>query len=248
MKISVVTACFNSAKTIAYAVESFLRQRHSDKELIVVDGASTDDTLSIVRSFGADDLVVISRPDRGPYDAMNSGLAAFRGDAVGFLNSDDRFKDEHSLSTFAGALEDADIAYGNLDFVSDHESCRVVRRWRSTPFHKRAFANGWMPPHPTFYARRKVIDAVGRFDLRYRIAADYDFMLRAMELHDFRSAFIDRVLVDMMQGGDSTSGMRAYVISNFESLYSRRVWLDAGPIDRAFVAKPLRKLTQFVVR
>ena len=247
MKISVVTVCFNSAKTIGYAIESFLHQRHPDKELIVIDGASTDETLGIVRSFGGAPIVIMSEPDHGMYDAMNKGLAAFSGDAVGFLNSDDRFKDAQALGHVAAGVEEADIVYGNLDFVSDHASGRVVRRWRSSRFHKRSFVNGWMPPHPTFYVRRKVIDAVGRFDLRYRMASDYDFMLRCMELHDFRIAFVDRVLVDMMQGG-MTSGVKAYVRTNFEALRSRQIWLDAAPLDRALVAKPLRKLGQFWAR
>ena len=248
MKISVVTVCFNSAATIASALESFLRQNHSDKELIIIDGASSDDTLSIVRSFGGDDLVVISEPDSGLYEAMNKGLANYSGDAVGFLNSDDRFKDSDALSQIADALEDADIVHGNIDFVADHEGGRLVRRWQGEPYTRRAFANGWMPPHPTFYTRRRVVDAVGRFDLRYRIAADYDFMLRAMELHDFRAAFVDRVLVDMMHGGASTSGVKAYLKSNFEALHSRRRWLSVPRIDKAFIVKPLRKLTQFMVR
>lgn len=247
MKISVVTVCFNSAATIAYAVESFLRQNHPDKELVIVDGASSDDTLAIVRSIGGDDPIVISEPDRGLYDAMNKGLANYSGDAVGFLNSDDRFKDCEALSHIAEGLEDADIVHGNIDFVADHDSHRLVRRWQGGAYYKGSFANGWMPPHPTFYARRRVFDAVGRFDLHYRIAADYDLMLRAMELHDFRAAFVDRVLVDMLHGGDSTSGVKAYLKSNYEALHSRRKWLNAPPIDKAFVAKPLRKLTQFLV-
>ncbi len=248
MKISVVTVCCNSARTIGHTVESFLAQSHPYKELIIVDGASRDGTLDIVRSFASDDMKIISEPDKGIYDAMNKGLAAFTGDAIGFLNSDDRFKDESALAHIAAGLNDADVVFGDLDFVTDHNSRKVVRRWRGTPYRPRAFATGWMPPHPTFYVRRAVVDAVGRFDMTYRIAADYDFMLRAMELHDFRAAMIDQVLIDMMQGGDSTSGLKAYVKSNFEALRSRQKWLDAGAFDRALVAKPLRKISQFLVR
>jgi glycosyltransferase involved in cell wall biosynthesis len=247
MKISVVTVCFNSARTIRHTVESFLAQSHPDKELIIVDGASRDATLDVVGALATDDVRIVSAPDDGIYDAMNKGLGLYAGDAVGFLNSDDRFKDEHALAHIAAALDDADISFGDLDFVGDHETAEVVRRWRSTRYSRGAFASGWMPPHPTFYVRRAVVDAVGRFDTSFRIAADYDFMLRAMELHDFRAHRIDRVLIDMMQGGDSTSGLKAYVTSNFESLRSRQRWLNAGPLDRALVAKPLRKLGQFLV-
>lgn len=248
MKISVVTTCLNSEATIGYTLESFFRQRHSEKELLVIDGGSSDGTLSIVGSYPQGDVVVISEPDRGAYDAMNKGLGAFSGEAVGFLNSDDRLRDDEVLSEIAGALDEADIAYGNLDFVFDHASQRLVRRWRSSTFQKRAFLRGWMPPHPTFYVRRKVIDVVGQFDQGYRIAADYDYMLRAMELHDFRAVHIDRVLVDMMHGGSSTAGFKAYVIGNLEASRSRQRWLDADRFDMALVTKPLSKVMQFLVR
>jgi glycosyltransferase involved in cell wall biosynthesis len=248
MKISVVTTCLNSERTVGYTLDSYFRQQHSEKELIVVDGGSTDRTLSIVRSFPQSDVILISEPDRGAYDAMNKGLRVFSGDAVGFLNSDDRFRDGQTQSEIADALEDADIAYGNLDFVADHASQKLVRRWQSSPFQKKSFIRGWMPPHPTLYARRKVIDAVGFFDDRYRIAADYDYMLRAMELHDFRSVHINRVLVDMMYGGSSTAGIKAYLISNLEAARSRQRWLDAEIFDMALIAKPLRKVTQFLAR
>ncbi|MEX0852699.1 MAG: glycosyltransferase family 2 protein [Bauldia sp.] len=248
MRVSVVTVCFNSARTIRSALESFFAQDHPDKELVVVDGASTDGTLAMVEAFAGEDLTVMSAPDRGIYDAMNKGLAAFSGDAVGFLNSDDRFKDGQVLSRIAAALKAADIVHGNLDFVSDHETGAVVRRWRSSAFRKHCFAGGWMPPHPTFYVRRAVVEAVGGFDLGYRTAADYDFMLRAMEFYDFRTTFVDSTLIDMRYGGDSTAGLRAYLRGNLEARRSRRTWLNAGIVDRAFFAKPLSKVTQFVTR
>ena len=246
MKISVVTVCFNSAATIGRTLESFFAQEHAAKELVVVDGGSSDATLEIVSSFPARDVVVISEQDRGIYDAMNKGLAAFRGDAVGFLNSDDRFKDAQALSAIADALAESHIAYGDLDFVRCHERGEVVRRWRTSPWRKGAFRQGWMPAHPTFYCRREVIEAVGAFDVRYRVAADYDHMLRAMELHDFRAAPAGRVLVEMLQGGESTSGLKSHLHHNLEALDSRRRWLGAGLVDYALFAKPLRKLPQLV--
>ncbi|MET0274577.1 MAG: glycosyltransferase family 2 protein [Phenylobacterium sp.] len=246
MKVSVVTVCWNSAKTIGHTLESFFRQDHADKELVIVDGASKDATLEIVRSFPSDGVVVISEPDRGIYDAMNKGLAAFSGQAVGFLNSDDRFKDENALSAIAEALSHSQIAFGDLDIVRSHEQGEVLRRWRSAPYRKGGFKQGWMPAHPTFYCRREVIETVGAFDLRYRVAADYDYMLRAMELFDFRAAPTRRVLVDMLHGGESTAGFSAHLHHNLEALDSRRRWLGAGRVDYALFAKPLRKLTQLI--
>jgi len=246
MRISVVTVCRNAAATIGDALASFFRQSHADKQLVVVDGASTDGTLAVVRSFAGEALTVISEPDRGLYDAMNKGLAVFSGDAVGFLNADDRFHDEGSLAAVADALETADICYADLDYVDAAQRAQVVRRWRSTPWRKGGFRRGWMPAHPTFYCRRRVVDQVGGFDLRYRLAADYDFMLRALELADFSAVHIPRVLVDMGAGGLSSASLRARLCHNLEALQSRRRWLGAGLVDYALFAKPLGKAAQLI--
>lgn len=247
MKISVITVCFNAEQTIAYTVESFLKQAHADKELIVVDGGSRDATVDIVRRFAGEGIVIVSEPDDGIYDAANKGLQLYTGEAVGMLNADDRFADIDALSRINAALGEADIAFGNLDFVSNHESSDVVRRWRGSAYEPGSFRVGWMPAHPTFYVRRRVINRIGGFDTRYRIAADYDFMLRALELHDFHPAFIDAVLVQMMTGGESTSGIRSTVAHNYEALQSRRQHLNAGFIDYGAFAKPLRKLGQLQI-
>lgn len=247
MRISVITVCRNAAPTIGRTLESFFLQSHPDKELLVVDGASTDGTLEIVRSFARDGLTAISEPDLGLYDAMNTGLGAFRGDAVGFLNADDRFHGPETLAMLAEALGKADVCYGDVDYIGGAARDRIVRRWRATAWRKGGFRRGWMPAHPTFYCRRRVVDAVGRFDLRYHLAADYDFMLRALELTDFNAARIDRVLVDMDTGGRTSASLQARLRHNFEALASRRRWLGAGPIDYALFAKPLGKASQIVL-
>lgn len=244
MKISVVTVCRNAAATISRALESFFQQDHPGKELVVVDGASTDETVAIARSFACDGVKIISEPDQGLYDAMNKGLRTFEGEAVGFLNADDSFHDSGALSAIAASLESADICYGDLDVVRDPR--RVVRRWRCTPWRRGGFRSGWMPPHPTFYCRRRVVENVGAFDLRYRLAADYDFMLRALELGAYVPARIPRVLVDMGDGGLSSGSVSARIRHNLEALDSRRRWLGAWMVDYALFAKPLGKVTQFV--
>lgn len=248
MKISVVTVCFNSAATIAHTIESFLEQEHPDKELVVVDGGSKDSTLEIVRSYPQDRIAVVSEPDRGIFDAMNKGLALFGGDAVGFLNSDDRFHDRGVLADVAAALAEHAIVFGDIDFVADHRTSRIVRQWRSTPFRPGAFRAGWMAPHPSLYVRRQVAEAVGAFDLSYRISADYDWMLRAFELTGAAARRLERTFVDMQVGGNSTRGLLTYVRGNMEALSARRRWLSAPPLDWALVAKPLAKLPQFVSR
>ena len=216
--------------------------------MVVIDGASKDETLRVVEGFACDQIRVVSEPDKGLYDAMNKGLGLFSGDAVGFLNADDRYNDAQVLSDIATGLADVDIVYGDLDFVTNHQASEVVRTWRGTAWRKGAFRRGWMPAHPTFYVRRGVIEAVGRFDTSLRIAADYDYMLRAMELGGFDSKLLSRTLVQMMTGGASTSGVRGYITSNLEALRARRRWLGSGLIDTALLAKPLGKIGQFIAR
>ncbi len=245
MKISVVTVCLNAASTIRFTLDSFAAQTHPEKELLVIDGGSTDGTPDIARSYARDGVAVFSEPDEGIYDAMNKGLERVRGAAVGFLNADDRFAAPDCLSEIALALRDADIAFGHLVFVEDHERPSVVREWRASPYRPGGFRAGWAPPHPTFYLRREAAEAVGRFDRRFHLAADYDYMLRAFELHRFRSVLIDRVLVEMRHGGASTRGPGAYLRGNFEALRSRQLRLASGLVDRALVLKPLRKVAQF---
>ena len=246
MRLSVFTVCFNSAKTIDHTIQSFLGQDHEDKELVVVDGSSTDRTVEIVRSYSADNIHVVSEPDEGMYDALNKALRIYTGDAFGVLNSDDAYHDQTTLSRVADALERTDAVHGHLNFVECQSSKKIVRRWRGEPMPSKGFRTGWMPAHPTFYARREVADSVGEFDLSWGIAADYDWMLRALECEQFGLELIDHVMVDMAQGGKSTRGVGAYVNHNLEALKSRQKWLGAGLVDYALIAKPARKLRQFL--
>lgn len=244
MKISVVTASYNSQATIGFTIQSFLEQDHPEKEMLVIDGASSDATLKIVESFGSDAIRVFSQKDQGVYDAMNKGFHLFEGDAIGFLNSDDTFHDSRVLSDIAAALQDADIAYGDLHMVTDHRSKRVVRSWRGGTFNRHSFQLGWVPPHPTFYMRKEVALKVGDYDLSYVTTADYDYMLRAMALNDFRARYIPRVLVDFQIGGISTQGWRITLRANLECLRSRRQHLNAPIIDPAFFLRFVRRIFQ----
>ncbi|MBR0713131.1 glycosyltransferase family 2 protein [Bradyrhizobium liaoningense] len=244
MKISVITASYNSEATIGTTIESFLGQTHPDKEMLVVDGASGDSTLKIVESFGSRDIRVISEPDKGVYDAMNKGLRLYTGAAVGFLNSDDTFHDSTVLAAIATALQDADIVYGDLNMVTDHRTKALVRAWRGGHFRRNSFQLGWVPPHPTFYMRREVAQKVGDHDLSYVTTADYDYMLRALALNDFRVTYLPRVIADFQMGGISTSGWRVTLRGNLECLRSRQEHLNAPFIDAAFFLRFIRRIFQ----
>jgi glycosyltransferase len=244
MKISVITASYNSEASIGATIESFLAQTHPDKEMLVVDGASTDATVKIVESFGSSDIRIVSERDMGVYDAMNKGLRLFTGDAVGFLNSDDTFHDPAVLAAIAAAMAESDIVYGDLDMVADHTTKKLVRHWRGGKFGRRSFQLGWVPPHQAFYMRREVANKVGDHDLSYITASDYDYMLRALALNRFRVTYLPRVIADFQMGGISTSGWRVTLRGNLECLRSRRQHLGAPIIDAAFFLRFARRILQ----
>ena len=244
MKISVVTASYNSEATIGFTIESFLAQNYPEKEMLVIDGVSSDATLKIVESFGSDAIRVFSEKDDGVYDAMNKGFRVFQGDAIGFLNSDDTFHDSGVLADIAAALQDSDIVYGDLNMVTDHRTKRLFRSWRGGAFRRYSFQLGWVPPHPTFYMRREVAEKVGDYDLSYITTADYDYMLRALALNDFRVRYIPRVIVDFQIGGISTRGWAVTARGNLDCLRSRRQHLNAPFIDAAFFLRFLRRIFQ----
>lgn len=245
MKISVITVCLNSAKSVAGTIRSFVEQTHPDKELILIDGGSHDETVRIARSFEHPAIRIYSEPDNGIYDAMNNGLGIYNGDAVGFLNSNDTFHNAHALASIARGLASADAAFGDIAFVADHHSKKVIRTWKAGPYRRGSFRSGWMPPHPTFYVRRDLANRIGGFDVQYGTAGDYDFMLRGLELYARTVQYIPEILVDFQYGGRSTRSFSAYIAGNFNCLKSRRRHLHAPILDLALIAKPLRKLNQF---
>ena len=244
MKISVIMAAYNSSATIAPAVESFLAQDYPDKELIVIDGASRDDTCAIVRAFESPLIRLHSEPDKGIYDAMNKGLARVTGDAFGCLNSDDCYARPDALRLIAEGLARADLVSGQLNFVREHDGSAPVRIWRPEQYRTGAYRRGFSLPHPTTYARRAVLDHVGKFSTEYRSASDYDWLMRALEVHGFSHAVIETVLVNMRIGGESTAGLAAILQNSRELLAIRRDRLGSGPIDAALFLNLIKKFGQ----
>ena len=199
MLISVVTAVRNRADTIGAAVASVQGQGHGQVEHVVQDGASTDGTLAAVRAAADARTRLVSEPDSGIYDAINRGIARAQGEVIGLMHSDDLFADAGVLEAVAAAFADpgVDAVYGDLDYVAAADTTRVIRRWRSGAFTPARLAQGWMPPHPTLYLRRRVVAAFGAYDTSYRIAADYDAVLRWFGQPGFRAVYIPKVFVKM---------------------------------------------------
>jgi glycosyltransferase len=241
VKISIITVAYNSGQTIADTLRSVAAQTHP-AEHIVVDGASKDDTLTQVSRYGRHVAKLTSEPDAGIYDAMNKGLEMAAGDFVGFLNADDVLASPETLARMARHMSEADIVYGDLVYVDPERTNRVVRRWHSGAFTPKRLRFGWMPPHPCFYFRKSSLPNM-RFDLGYRIAADYDFMLRCLQGR-LRISYVPEVLVRMRNGGASNRSVGAMFQKSREDLSVIRRHRVGGYFT--LVSKNLRKLPQFV--
>lgn len=248
MKISVITAVYNNRATLADALDSALAQDHSDTELIIIDGASTDGTLAVIQRYAGSLTHVVSAPDRGIYDALNKGLGLATGEVVGFLHSDDRYADDRVLSRIDAALADPNIdaCYGDLCYVRQEDTERVVRFWRSGEYHRRRLAWGWMPPHPTFYARRAIYQRLGGFDLDYQIAADYDCLLRFLSVGQINCAYIPEILINMRLGGVSNRSLGKILQKSRED-YQALQRYQVGGLG-TLLMKNLQKLPQFFQR
>ncbi len=249
MKITVITVCFNSAASIADTLDSVAAQSHPDIEHIVIDGASADETVAIVRDRGQHVARLISEPDRGIYDAMNKGLGLATGDLVGFLNADDMFAHRHVVASIARAAQGdptADAVYGDIVYVRADRPDQVLRYWRSGEFTRSKLRFGWMPPHPTFYVRAAKLAEIGHFNDQLRIAADYDFVLRSLARPDARAAYVRDVLVRMRMGGASNRSIKAMLRKSQEDLWAlKRSGIGGWP---TLICKNLRKLPQFLFR
>jgi glycosyltransferase involved in cell wall biosynthesis len=224
LSISVITAVFNRADTIGQALDSVQTQTLANVEHVVIDGASTDGTVAVLESRRERISVLVSEKDAGIYDALNKGLGLATGDVVGLMHSDDFFADERVLEKVAAAFSDPNVdgVYGDLDYVAKDKSERIIRRWRSGPYDPTKLAWGWMPPHPTLYLRRSVIEKWGGFDTSFHIAADYDQMLRYLAKGRIRLAYIPEVLVKMRVGGESNRSLSRIVRKSREDYRALR--------------------------
>ncbi|WP_130433479.1 glycosyltransferase family 2 protein [Rivibacter subsaxonicus] len=249
MRITVITVAYNSAATIADTLASVASQSHPDIEHIVIDGGSRDGTVELVRARGGRVARFVSEPDRGIYDAMNKGLALATGELVGFLNSDDVYADPEVLARIAHAMRSpaVDACHGDLVFVDPTRPDKVVRYWQSRQHERGLCARGWMPAHPTFYARREAYQRHGDYDLSFRIAADFEMCLRLLDVAGLRSAYIPEILVRMRTGGESTRSLANVLKSNREA--ARACVKHGLPGGAGFMLrKVVSKLPQLVRR
>lgn len=225
MKVSIITVCFNSAATIRNTIESVLEQNYPDIEYLIVDGGSTDETMSIVSEYGPRIATVISEPDFGIYDAMNKGIHLASGEIIGILNSDDVYMDMNSVAQLVSPIIEgrSDSTFADLIVVSANDLNKVVRYYDSSYFSPEKFRFGWMPAHPTFFVKKLCYEMVGDYSLDYKIAADYEMLIRLLLIAKVTYTYISKPLIKMRLGGVSTASLTRNWILNREIVKACRL-------------------------
>lgn len=237
MKISIITATYNSAATVRDTIDSVLRQAYSDYEYIIKDGGSKDKTLEICKEyeprFGGR-MKIISAPDKGIYDAMNIGIEVAAGDVVGLLNSDDFYTSNDVLQVIADTFlkNDIDAVYGDIHFVKDGALDKQVRYYSSALFKRGYMRLGFMPAHPSFYCKKACYEKYGYFDTSFKIAADFENLLRLIFIGEIKTKYIKKDFVTMRTGGASTAGFNSRVTIMKEHL---RAFKKNGVYSNAFL-------------
>ena len=248
MKISIITVVYNNEKTIQDAMQSVLGQTYKNIEYVIIDGSSKDNTVNLIKEYKDQLGHFVSEKDNGLYDAMNKGIQACTGDVIGILNSDDLYQDSQVIAAVMEEFKNdkvLDIVYGDLVYVKSNDTNTIVRNWKSKEYYKRFFENANVPPHPALFVRSKVYKEAGLFDLQFKLAADYELMLRMFKKHNFKSKYINRLIIKMRLGGATNQSYTNIVNQNKEIL---RAWKVNG-LQAPFYLMPLRiikRLSQFI--
>jgi glycosyltransferase involved in cell wall biosynthesis len=224
LKASVITVCLNNEGSIERTLKSVAEQTNVSVEHILIDGASTDRSLSIISQYQRPALVFKSEPDEGIYDAMNKGLAIAKGEIICFLNADDYYVSPNTLSLVVDTIEkfNLDVLLADVCFFRSGYRGKPLRRYRAARFNPKRLAWGWMPAHPALFARRSVYDHIGPFDKSFRIAGDYEWIVRAFRSVKLRYQHLPKVLVNMQTGGVSTRGLASTWLLNKEVIRACR--------------------------
>ena len=224
MKVSIITACYNSVRTIADSLDSVASQTYPDIEHVIVDGGSTDGTLDVLKAHSKRIAKIVHGPDRGIYDALNKGIAASTGNVVGFLHSDDVYAGPRVIEEVVGKMraEALETLYGDVAFVRGDDFERVARVYSSRRFRPSRIGWGWMPAHPAMFVSSRLFQRYGPFKIDYAIAGDFEFVARVFAKPTFRYAYLPKVLVKMRMGGSSTKGLRSTLVLNREVLRACR--------------------------
>ena len=250
MRISIISSCYNSELTITETLNSIELQTYDDIELIIVDGNSKDNTLNIIQNFKEKflNIKIISENDNGVYDALNKGIELASGDIIGFLHSDDIFKSNTVLSDIVLIFKNNDVdgVYGDLQYVKSTDINNVIRNWKSRKFYPEMIKNAWMPPHPTLFLRKEVYEKHGHFDTSFKIAADYEFILRIFKDQFLKFEYLPKTITTMRLGGISNGSLRNIALKVKEDYRAMRKHKVGNIFTLA--RKTLSKLDQYFKR
>ena len=218
IKVSIITVSFNSVATIPDTINSVVNQSYPNIEYIIIDGASSDGTRDVINSYGQKITKFTSESDNGIYDALNKGIKLASGDIVGILNSDDFFYNSMVIEKIVKAFIDnrIDAVIGDVQFVDPVQTSKVVRYYSSKKFNLSKFRFGFMPPHPSFYVKRELFEKLGYYKTDYKIAADYELLLRFLSIHGIKCKYLGIPFVSMRTGGVSNKSISSNITLNKE--------------------------------
>ena len=217
MKISIITCVLNNQRFIEDSIKSFENQDYQNKEHVIIDGGSSDNTVEIVEKFRKKNLIFFSSRDNGIYDALNKGINFSSGNIIGILHSDDFFENKNVISNVIEVFKntDADLVYGDLVYVSKNKQNKI-RHWQAGEFFEKNIKKGWMPPHPAVFVKKKIFDRIGNYNTDYKISSDYDFLIRALIDRSIKKKYIQKTLVNMRIGGVSNKSIFNLIKKTFE--------------------------------
>lgn len=220
MKVSIITATFNSEESIKSCLDSVLNQNYNDLEYLIIDGKSHDKTLTIVNKLSNNfkEIKIISEKDKGIYDALNKGIKLATGDIIGFVHSDDLLNSKNIIDDIVSMIksENFDGVYGDLQYVDISNTQKVLRNWTSSEFTHSLLKEGWMPPHPSLFLKKEVYKKHGLFDLNFKISADYDFILRVFNDFQLKFGYLPKVITRMRLGGISNNNLKNIILKTKE--------------------------------
>ncbi len=242
MIVSIITAVLNNKELIEYCIKSVINQTYQNIEYIIIDGGSTDGTIEVMKRYEDKITKWISEPDKGIYDALNKGIKLASGEIIGFLHADDVYANDEVIEKVANVFikYNVDSCYGDLQYVDKNNTDKIIRYWKSQPYRDGLFRKGWMPPHPTFFVKREVYEKYGFFNTDFKIAADYELMLRFFEKHKITTYYIPEVLIKMRLGGVSNRSLTNLITKTTEDY---RAW-KVNSLKRSFYTIPFKNLSK----